>query len=1072
MSTRPPHTSQSGVALITTVIVVAVLAVVAVAFMQSTSVDRLSSRTVRDYFEAQLAAEAASSIGSGELARLLATYPDSVTAWQNIGGARTNEATVLYVRAQAANTNLGARPGQHGAAITLLARPLVSGGALVPLGGIGSAMPFAGPGPAQVNLNATNATQPVPLVGLRSMTNGGAPVTAANWIYVGRNPGPTNTNNPAIARYAYWIEDESFKVNLNIATNGPRGANSPGTGPREIRIDGSFGSSSNAALRSVNVANVMTARRGLPSAAFPSASTAAIPAALQEQAASDELRFISTVNSAGLDISRGGFKRFNINSITNNVTAPTDAGIIRTNLDRVIAAITNSNSVPEFGQRFYRLANTASAINATNAVSARNQSIYVNKIAANLMDFVDTNNQPTLINNDGTFTVRTGPPAAPVAISGLGPEPNPVAAIGVENVPRLQEFAVHAKLLTMNPIGYARTNPPPPATARANFEFTLDYYFEFWNAGTRDIVVGRDLDPLTDDLGPTFLKVLNQVPFDVPSYNTRNRDFEVSVPDGTRFAAGGVTVLTTSPEGEFNRAPNFTAANIVSLGAPDAVRRYTGVTANVGAWTNNGRRVSNGIVDTFYRVGLSDGVTVNSTNGFRNDYETEMLLRNDVGHLESFPGLPIGKHKPAGSASALDLAVTNNNLLGGNDTNFVRGGSLRGNGTNATMPSSAEGDPRALNEQLEFLIYQTSSSGGGTNNDQTRFYNTMTDGDLGDSTIGAPPATTFVRPDRWTDHSSNIAGAANAPLILRSARLTSIGDLGHLTDPARVTTPSGSSPWVLSRGGGRTLRIGQPEHPNWYWNVAPGRGSQTEASRAWTSWRLADVFTTTAPSNNLTAADPLGVLTNNQGVVRGPTNTNGAVLTIPGLINPNGALRDNGAALRAVLHGIEFLPSPDGAPSTAGRRPDTNGITAVVTNLISRMTNSPTAIAPSGSLNVLWERGEISELPLFNSGTTLASVNMSNTFDRGREEVVRRSIEMLTTRGSIFTVYAIGQTLAPDGRVSGTARLKQVVEFTPVYTNPSAAFTDSFDPTSTGAVAARFAPPASYSINVLSSAYE
>jgi hypothetical protein len=48
----------AGVALVTTVIVVAVLAVVAVAFMQSTSTDRLSSRTVANYYKAQLAAKA------------------------------------------------------------------------------------------------------------------------------------------------------------------------------------------------------------------------------------------------------------------------------------------------------------------------------------------------------------------------------------------------------------------------------------------------------------------------------------------------------------------------------------------------------------------------------------------------------------------------------------------------------------------------------------------------------------------------------------------------------------------------------------------------------------------------------------------------------------------------------------------------------------------------------------------------------------------------------------------------------------------------------------------------------
>lgn len=64
---------ESGVALVTTVIVIAVLAVVAVALMQSTSTDRLSSRTVANYFKAQLAAEA----GLAEaLSRMRQAMPD------------------------------------------------------------------------------------------------------------------------------------------------------------------------------------------------------------------------------------------------------------------------------------------------------------------------------------------------------------------------------------------------------------------------------------------------------------------------------------------------------------------------------------------------------------------------------------------------------------------------------------------------------------------------------------------------------------------------------------------------------------------------------------------------------------------------------------------------------------------------------------------------------------------------------------------------------------------------------------------------------------------------------------
>jgi Tfp pilus assembly protein PilE len=64
---------QSGVALVTTMIVVAVLAVVAVAFMQSTSTDRLSSRTVKNYMQARLAAEAGLAQFMAQLSEVVAT---------------------------------------------------------------------------------------------------------------------------------------------------------------------------------------------------------------------------------------------------------------------------------------------------------------------------------------------------------------------------------------------------------------------------------------------------------------------------------------------------------------------------------------------------------------------------------------------------------------------------------------------------------------------------------------------------------------------------------------------------------------------------------------------------------------------------------------------------------------------------------------------------------------------------------------------------------------------------------------------------------------------------------------
>lgn len=75
---------EQGVALVVTVIVVAMLAVVGVAMMQSTSIDRASSRSVANYFRAQLAAEAG-------LAEAMALIQQNANNFAYVSGAEPNE---------------------------------------------------------------------------------------------------------------------------------------------------------------------------------------------------------------------------------------------------------------------------------------------------------------------------------------------------------------------------------------------------------------------------------------------------------------------------------------------------------------------------------------------------------------------------------------------------------------------------------------------------------------------------------------------------------------------------------------------------------------------------------------------------------------------------------------------------------------------------------------------------------------------------------------------------------------------------------------------------------------------
>lgn len=582
------------------------------------------------------------------------------------------------------------------------------------------------------------------------------------------------------------------------------------------------------------------------------------------------------------------------------------------------------------------------------------------------------------------------------------------------------------------------TNPAANPT-QANYEIWLDYYFEFYNPGTRDIVVTNAF--ITLGRLPAFQGVQ-------PGDALANERSITNIPLNARFPAGQITVLTTAAFAEDSFSSNSfggiltNRSNVVYLPVSTNDRKFTGVTTNIVAQsydpTGDNQIPPNPNFNRLFQVTMAPGP---QTKG-------SILVGNSSGILESFVGFPFNSQINP-NTTGLTLRVGTGWIRSGlmsicdGNNDFLRGGSLRGNNSDANArPSATEGDPRALLEQLEFLNLGSSS----VDADQTRFYMTVTgfSGLPEGSTFGSLN-TNYVLAANWTDHTAWQTNSTNAPLVVRNAAMQSIGELGHITDPARAPGTSGNV--ARARGGGRTFRIGQPELSSTTtpWRMAWYDGIQTNASRTWTSWRLADIFSTATNSN----------------------------VVIPGLINPNGALRDNGAALRAALFNLEFLPSPEGAPVIAGRSASAE---AVVTNFLARLTNGADAGLPN-ALNPLWERGEISELSVFNAAGTnglVAGTTMTNALDRGREEVVRRSIEMITTRGSIFTAYVIGQSLqvTPTAtNVLGTARLKSTFEMTPQFPSPGAT-NDAFNPASTTQVNQRFSPPTNYTTQVISSSFE
>ena len=192
--------NERGVALVTTVIVVAMLAVVAVALMQSTTTDRLSSRTSANYFKAQLAAQAGLAMASDVLAGQTANDSFIVVRNQSgqlfIGNGTPGSAAFSYMPAFSAGSSIEQAPS----AITTAGVPDL---------------------PVGDGVILTNALW------------GGLVATSppVSWVYLLDANGQTN------ARIAFWTEDLGGRLDLSVVGSTGAAARRPtGTNAQEIAL--------------------------------------------------------------------------------------------------------------------------------------------------------------------------------------------------------------------------------------------------------------------------------------------------------------------------------------------------------------------------------------------------------------------------------------------------------------------------------------------------------------------------------------------------------------------------------------------------------------------------------------------------------------------------------------------------------------------------------------------------------------------------------------------------------------------------------------------------------------------
>lgn len=999
--------TRRGVALVLVLVFLVMLSIILVAFSSSSGIERLTSRGYLQLTQAEAAALLGAEEAKTLMLSLIAEYPDSATAWDPALGGSTTPGTAFFFRRPGLRESIA--DGANGTDQSIHYLPLLSGARSGLLEDRSTTLPSVSSGPdSSINLNSARfSLDAFPWLGLFE-SNGEPTEVRVPWVNLENEEGEIE------ARYAFWIEDESFKVPLNRLGPDPLSASNTPALERSLPAEGLIElieSGNAAALAS----NLLTLRSELPGEQFTGVRQVnhsdGAPVEFGEA-----LRFLSTIYSGSANLSRTGARRLNLNTVIppDPHSLPQPAEAIEGALRRMVAAIENQS--PDFGQRFYRVGGN---LNDNTTVSDDRATQYLYKIAANLHDYVDTDNQPVVVTlNAGEYSVMAGPPQFAIQPPGgvnIAAGTNPVVAMGKENVPYFTEYVVRGRLNMLSPMNVSSTSPADPS---AQYDLEIDHYFEFWNMTPADLV------PANGDLGPNpFLRVYNQPEIsgerpeahdgtgnqggDIPSDPSRDFDIPLAEIPDLVFRAGQRTVITTDPtpatqiteeaEHVYSAEVVYRAGTTEPFGPgpsgemyyPFSHRHYRGRTERTQSSDGNFR------INLLARAGNPNA---------RTDSFTKVFLGNDLGILDSFPAVTVAR-----TSGSFPISFNFDDPPRANTSyNFFRGSRLPGRDT----------DPRANNEPIQFQFYQSTQPIHAAQN--TRINNV--------DNLSWPPhliaqfllpaqsrlgALNFDQnPNEWPDPAPSVSSHVSTPMTMTNGPLLGIGSLGNLYDPARRVSTAAQV--ATARGGGRHLRIGQPDE---FYD-----DEDTSASRNWAAWRLADIFCTHDE------------------------------LWVPGTINLNGLRRDNGAALRALLHNYQFQATPPGDPLLGGL--PLTGIDGLIDALTDRLDQD----------RPLWERGELSEISIFAEGNQLhPAVNMAEATTRGREELFRQLVDWTTPKGNVFTVYSVGQTLQ-NGRVMATRAVKITFRILPQFDEDEPF---DFDPEDDSEVAERFRAPDQYRLEIL-----
>lgn len=266
---------------------------------------------------------------------------------------------------------------------------------------------------------------------------------------------------------------------------------------------------------------------------------------------------------------------------------------------------------------------------------------------------------------------------------------------------------------------------------------------------------------------------------------------------------------------------------------------------------------------------------------------------------------------------------------------------------------------------------------------------------------GNLPASSAQTPDEIPTPYDPLRPEPGAPFVIRKGAMQSLGELGHIFDPAQVddqgkAPPGGSAQSRFCSGGGRTLRIGQPE-----FHVAdPSADWDTPGKRA---VELLDLFTLRDSGRNPPGKKP----------------SPGAGST--GRINVNTAPH---AVLETLFAGVGV---------TSDRRFTNCSIGPATADRLATILEEHRPYSRLSDLRILTQELVNAETytPPLSRNVPGVSPPVADVFDRAREEAFAKIIGHCAVQTRTFRIIAVGEALNIAGKTTGRAVLEGVLQLRP-----------------------------------------